>query len=228
MRFLTGSGTTSQPWTRDCPRGRRASDPRVRRVRTVKPPQGNAPHDAALRGRSCGGRPRQDTRRHAGRHRPFGCWWFSLYVVILTKYPAGDNARLWTAIAIAFGAVDPRRLHQRGADWPDRAQPDRCDARDERHALRRRLLVLRRHPDHHDRATLQFRRELWLGVPIRGVHRGSARPSQSPLPRLARRAVVVRGMPPVYRNTAPYSNAFVPSVATIGLRRRAADQEPVQ
>src|SRR6476661_8494109 len=26
----------------------------------------------------------------------------SLYVVILTKYPAGDNARLWTAIAIAF------------------------------------------------------------------------------------------------------------------------------
>ena len=44
-------------------------------------------------------------------------------------------------------------------------------------------------------------------------------PSQSPLPRLARRAVVVRGMPPVYQNTAPYSNAFVPSVATIGLRR---------
>jgi len=27
---------------------------------------------------------------------------FSLYVVILTKYPAGDNARLWTAIALAF------------------------------------------------------------------------------------------------------------------------------
>ena len=29
---------------------------------------------------------------------------FSLYVVILTKYPAGDNARLWTALAIAFAA----------------------------------------------------------------------------------------------------------------------------
>ena len=29
---------------------------------------------------------------------------FSLYVVILTKYPAGDNSRLWAAIAIAFAA----------------------------------------------------------------------------------------------------------------------------
>jgi ribose transport system permease protein len=29
---------------------------------------------------------------------------FSLYVVILTKYPAGDNARLWTALAVAFAA----------------------------------------------------------------------------------------------------------------------------
>jgi ribose transport system permease protein len=29
---------------------------------------------------------------------------FSLYVVILTKYPAGDNARLWTALALAFAA----------------------------------------------------------------------------------------------------------------------------
>jgi ribose transport system permease protein len=29
---------------------------------------------------------------------------FSLYVVILTKYPAGDNARLWAALAIAFAA----------------------------------------------------------------------------------------------------------------------------
>ncbi len=29
----------------------------------------------------------------------------SLYVVILTKYPAGDNARLWPAIGIAFGAA---------------------------------------------------------------------------------------------------------------------------
>src|SRR3954454_18087941 len=30
---------------------------------------------------------------------------FSLYVVILTKYPAGDNARLWTALCIAFLAA---------------------------------------------------------------------------------------------------------------------------
>jgi ribose transport system permease protein len=30
---------------------------------------------------------------------------FSLYVVIVTKYPAGDNTRLWTAIAIAFLAA---------------------------------------------------------------------------------------------------------------------------
>jgi ribose transport system permease protein len=29
---------------------------------------------------------------------------FSLYVVILTKYPAGDNTRLWAAVAIAFAA----------------------------------------------------------------------------------------------------------------------------
>ena len=29
----------------------------------------------------------------------------SLYVVILTKYPAGDNARLWPAIGIAFLAA---------------------------------------------------------------------------------------------------------------------------
>jgi ribose transport system permease protein len=30
---------------------------------------------------------------------------FSLYVVIVTKYPAGDNARLWPAIGIAFLAA---------------------------------------------------------------------------------------------------------------------------
>lgn len=30
---------------------------------------------------------------------------FSLYVVIVTKYPAGDNTRLWTAIGIAFLAA---------------------------------------------------------------------------------------------------------------------------
>ena len=30
---------------------------------------------------------------------------FSLYVVILTKYPAGDNDRLWAALVIAFLAI---------------------------------------------------------------------------------------------------------------------------
>ena len=44
-------------------------------------------------------------------------------------------------------------------------------------------------------------------------------PSQSPPPTLASRAVVVVGMPAVYQSTTPKSNAFVPSVATIGLRR---------
>ena len=48
---------------------------------------------------------------------------------------------------------------------------------------------------------------------------GIGMPSQSPPPSRARRAVVVRGIPPVYQNTAPYSSAFVPRVATIGLSR---------
>ena len=44
-------------------------------------------------------------------------------------------------------------------------------------------------------------------------------PSQSPPATVARRAVVVVGMPPEYPSTAPYSSAFVPRVATIGLSR---------
>ena len=48
---------------------------------------------------------------------------------------------------------------------------------------------------------------------------GAGMPSQSPPPTFARRAVVVVGMPAVYQSTAPKSSAFVPSVATIGLRR---------
>ena len=51
-------------------------------------------------------------------------------------------------------------------------------------------------------------------------------PSQSPPPSLARRAVVVVGMPAVYQSTAPYSSAFVPSVATIGLRRIRPIRKP--
>ena len=58
------------------------------------------------------------------------------------------------------------------------------------------------------------------------VH-GIGMPSQSPPPSLARRAVVVRGMPPEYQNTAPYSSAFVPSVATIGLRRMRPIRNPL-
>ena len=51
------------------------------------------------------------------------------------------------------------------------------------------------------------------------VHRSRNAEPESRLPTLARRAVVVVGMPAVYQSTAPKSKAFVPSVATIGLRR---------
>ena len=51
-------------------------------------------------------------------------------------------------------------------------------------------------------------------------------PSQSPPPTCASRAVVVVGMPAEYQSTAPYSRAFVPSVATIGLRRMRPIRKP--
>ena len=51
-------------------------------------------------------------------------------------------------------------------------------------------------------------------------------PSQSPPPTFARRWVVVVGMPAVYQSTAPKSNAFVPSVAMIGLSRIRPTSHP--
>ena len=55
---------------------------------------------------------------------------------------------------------------------------------------------------------------------------GAGMPSHVPPPTLASRAVVVVGMPAVYQSTAPYSSAFVPSVATIGLRRMRPIRKP--
>ena len=75
----------------------------------------------------------------------------SLYVVIVTKYPAGDNARLLPAIGIAFARGDRRRLAERLPDRPHAPQPDRRDARHERAAVRRRALVHGRHTDDDDR-----------------------------------------------------------------------------
>ena len=56
---------------------------------------------------------------------------------------------------------------------------------------------------------------------------GAGIPSQSPPPTLARRAVVVVGIPAVYQSTTPKSSAFVPSVATIGLRRIRPTRNPL-
>ena len=56
---------------------------------------------------------------------------------------------------------------------------------------------------------------------------GAGMPSQSPPPTLARRAVVVVGIPAVYQSTAPNRRAFVPSVATIGLRRIRPTSHPL-
>ena len=46
-----------------------------------------------------------DAGRHARRIDLSVAGGFSLYVVILTKYPAGDNDRLWAALVIAFLAA---------------------------------------------------------------------------------------------------------------------------
>ena len=55
---------------------------------------------------------------------------------------------------------------------------------------------------------------------------GAGIPSQRPPPTLARRAVVVVGIPAEYQSTAPKSRAFVPSVATIGFRRIRPTRNP--
>ena len=58
------------------------------------------------------------------------------------------------------------------------------------------------------------------------VHRDRDARTRARRPIFARRAVVVVGMPAVYQSTAPKSSAFVPSVATIGLRRIRPIRKP--
>src|SRR6476646_8485745 len=52
-------------------------------------------------------------------------------------------------------------------------------------------------------------------------------PSHEPPPTFDRRAVVVVGMPAEAQRTTPNSNAFVPRVATIGLRRIRPMRNPL-
>ena len=115
----------------------------------------------------------------------------SLYVVILTHYPNGDNSRLLPAIAIAFLAAIAAGLAERVPDRQDAPQPDRRDARHERAALRRRVLVHGRHPAHDDRSPREARRRRLArhsdsGVLRRRHHcrrrgRGQADSGRSPL-----------------------------------------------
>ena len=89
----------------------------------------------------------------------------SLYVVIVTNYPAGDNSRLLAGDRHRVSRRHRRRLAERVPDRPDATQPDRRDARHERVALRRRALVHGRHTDHDHRASGEGRGGLWLGIP---------------------------------------------------------------
>ena len=86
------------------PRGHRAPDRRMPGLRSVEPPPGTLltmlPFAAALAVAALG----QTLVVMQGGIDLSVAGGFSLYVVILTKYPAGDNARLWTALAIAFAA----------------------------------------------------------------------------------------------------------------------------
>ena len=90
----------------------------------------------------------------------------SLYVVIVTKYPAGDNSRLLRGDRHRVSRRDRRRLAERVPDRPHAAQPDRRDARHERAALRRRALV---HGAASRRTTTarlaRIGGGLWLGIP---------------------------------------------------------------
>ena len=90
----------------------------------------------------------------------------SLYVVIVTKYPAGDNSRLLAGDRHRVPRRGRRRLAERLPDRPHAPQPDRRDARHERVALRRRALVLGRHPDaRRPPASARIGGGLWLGIP---------------------------------------------------------------
>ena len=97
---------------------------------------------------------------------------FSLYVVIVTKYPAGDNSRLWPAIGIAVLAADRSRPVERVPGRSNATQPDRRDARDERVALRCRALVHGGDPDDDNGAPGEGRRRDLARHPSTGVLRG--------------------------------------------------------
>ena len=75
----------------------------------------------------------------------------SLYVVIVTKYPAGDNGRLLPAIGIALLAAVAAGSLNGFLIGRMRLNPIVATLGHERVALRRRALVHGRHPDHDDR-----------------------------------------------------------------------------
>ena len=95
----------------------------------------------------------------------------SLYVVIVTHYPAGENSQAPAGNRHRVSRRDRRRLAERVPDRPDAPQPDRRDARHERVALRRRALVHGRHPDDDHRSSGEGRRRALARHPGSGVLR---------------------------------------------------------
>ena len=77
---------------------------------------------------------------------------FSLYVVIVTKYPAGDNSRLWAAIGIAVLAAIAAGLLNGFLIGRMRLNPIVATLGNERPVVRGRALVFGRHPDNDDRS----------------------------------------------------------------------------
>ena len=76
-------------------------------------------------------------------------------------------------------------------------------------------------------AGVSFTTAATTAVTATAKYTGAGIPSQSPPPTRARRAVVVVGIPAEYQNTTPKRSAFVPSVATIGLRRIRPTRMPL-
>ena len=96
---------------------------------------------------------------------------FSLYVVILTKYPAGNNDRLWAALviavlaAIAAGSLNGLLIGRM------RLNPDRCHAGNQRSPLRGHPLVHGGNPNDHDGAPAQSWRRALVGYTGACVYR---------------------------------------------------------
>ena len=72
----------------------------------------------------------------------------------------------------------------------------------------RAALALAPTPSNRRPAGVSFTTAVTTAVVTTATYTGVGIPSQIPPPTLARRAVVVRGMPPVYQNTTPKSNAL--------------------